>query len=265
MAFRRSISCANLFDMCIKTCVSFLRKDETSLSEREAMVEAVYDGTRKSFENAIINAVRDPRLAEFTSCHLQQFKCHSHLFPLLCSDERSSTAENIIIAYGNLSLIKLINERADCSGLMVYMDLECMQNIIQSLEFNPICTKKSYLPLSDSDTLTPLADYNSPPISREDICSANSCCDESPSISLSNGSIVQDTGKLIPSQQSVVTYVLDRPFITAPIEALITRSESASGQSVSVENKLPKVSLFTRMVIIVLVVFIAIAVMFKLK
>ena len=262
MAFRRSISCANLFDMCIKTCVSLLKIDETSLSEREAMVEAVYDGTRKSFEHAIINAVRDPRLAEFTSCHLQQFKCYSHLFPLLCSDERSSSAENIIIAYGNSSLIKLINERADRSGLMVYMDLECMQNIIQSLEFNPICTKKSYLPLSDSDTLTPLADYNSPSVSREDLC-ASSCCDESPSISLSGGSIVQDTGKLLPSQQSVVTYVLDKPWSTAPIVAIITRS--VSQQSVSVVNKLSKISLFARMVIIALVVLTSIAVLFKLN
>jgi hypothetical protein len=265
MAFRRSTSCGNLFDMCIKTCVSLLRKEETSLSEREALVESVYDGTRKSFENAIMQSVRDPRLSEFTSCHLKQFKCYSHFFPLLCSDERSSLAENIIIAYGNSSLIKLINKRTDPSGLVVYMDLECMQSIIQSLEFNPICTKKSYLPLSDSDTLTPLVDCNSPTVAkyeRPDYCSAQSCCNES-SIYLSGS---QDTGKLLPSKQPVVTYVLENPWgATVPIVAPTTNPESE--QSIlSVESKPFESSHFyMRAIIIILAILTSIALLCKLK
>ena len=202
-----------------------LKKKETSLSERESIVDAEYDGTRDSFEHTLEVAARDYRLVYFTNLHIKKFKCYSHLFPLLFSEERSSKTEDIVIAFGNISLIKLTNTNSIKSGEMTYVDLECMQNIIQSLEFNPLnvaCPRDKGSTPCDSEICTPLTPY-SPAEKKYNLLP--SCCTPTsealPEPLSPNTPPEMDTGIYMPTKQSLVLYVLEVPTNASAAVSLI--------------------------------------------
>lgn len=135
---KRTPSCVNFFDLLIRSCVHHLRSDETSLAERDAIMSIDYEGTQqKSFENALGTAIKNPKFLRYAEETIPQFHYHKNLLPFMFSLDTISNSDEIIIAYCNVLLLKIVNQQVHKSGKLTYVDLECVQNIIHSLEFNP--------------------------------------------------------------------------------------------------------------------------------
>jgi hypothetical protein len=115
--------------------------------------------------------------------------------------------------------VKLVNNHVHKSGEMLYLDLECVQNIIQSLEFSPMLidtqsrmARGAYL--SDSDK--PFSDDERTPLPRQLRERLPSCCSTPryEKIHLSAEVDEEETGVFMPSQQSISRYVFCLPFST---------------------------------------------------